>query len=747
MTFPDTTFTTGTTITSEWLNAVNDKCTAVYNVLDYGALGNGVQDDSAAIQSCIDAILAAGGGTMFVPKGTYKLDTGLVGGSNLHIQCEAGVTFDGSSMTTGNQTLLTYAGTAGDQINLAVNAERGDTQLTTATAHGLVAGDWIFLMSQRVCLHPDAGDWQLGTPTGYSWRANNATIAGDQRTTTQPNGIYYVAQNNGTTGSTEPTWPTTLGNSVVDGTVVWVATSYMSSVPYFAEPIQVKSIVDNYTFTLQTPILFPSYRINRDEETYISTRVSTIRKMNFCVGAKVSGNPTFIARGLVDTGFGVGVKFLYCKEPEIEATFDLGDLPSAGMYFIRTMNGSAKVRAFRPVNWIKGSFSHASFNSYKDLMSWWCSWDVEDTYGSQGLDVTYGGVTDGFGYSTSIGPKITGKSFSPKETGMTFHAGCYGAIVDNFYAYNCPTSGIFCRSRFVNITNFYAFSSSTQGRGIILGGWATDCVVSNFNINGMQYGISIDKDTELGVAGPAWRNIEITGGIITNCYSGIRFVVSEDIGGVTADPCGVHVSNVRFYNSTLTHIQIDKYWNSVRITNCSFGPLENTGRQAVIVNQNAVKCIVNNCSFLNLGSTNDGINAGYTISDTTTFPPSEYPYALHKIDANTLFVSGPIDEVYNTPTVGYYRPTTNFTLPSWCAGETIMCYSSSTITVTVPADDVNIPIGAEVTLVQESTGVITLAAATGITIIKTGSSTNGVGKFVTLKKLQYNRWVAYGNLV
>ena len=52
-----------------------------YGVLAYGATGNGSTDDTAAIQAALDAALAAGGGTVVIPSGTYKT-TGLTIGSN-----------------------------------------------------------------------------------------------------------------------------------------------------------------------------------------------------------------------------------------------------------------------------------------------------------------------------------------------------------------------------------------------------------------------------------------------------------------------------------------------------------------------------------------------------------------------------------------------------------------------------------------------------------------------------------------
>jgi len=49
---------------------------APVNVLDYGAVGNGVTDDAAAIQSAIDAVSAIGG-AVFIPAGSYVVGTSL----------------------------------------------------------------------------------------------------------------------------------------------------------------------------------------------------------------------------------------------------------------------------------------------------------------------------------------------------------------------------------------------------------------------------------------------------------------------------------------------------------------------------------------------------------------------------------------------------------------------------------------------------------------------------------------------
>lgn len=47
---------------------------ASVNVLDYGAVGDGVTDNRAAFQAAVNAVIAAGRGTVFVPSGTYVIN-------------------------------------------------------------------------------------------------------------------------------------------------------------------------------------------------------------------------------------------------------------------------------------------------------------------------------------------------------------------------------------------------------------------------------------------------------------------------------------------------------------------------------------------------------------------------------------------------------------------------------------------------------------------------------------------------
>ena len=62
-----------------------DTGTDLFDVKAYGATGNGTTVDSAAVQSALNAAIAAGGGTVYFPQGTYVVSR-LSFGSNLTIR-------------------------------------------------------------------------------------------------------------------------------------------------------------------------------------------------------------------------------------------------------------------------------------------------------------------------------------------------------------------------------------------------------------------------------------------------------------------------------------------------------------------------------------------------------------------------------------------------------------------------------------------------------------------------------------
>ena len=67
------------TFTGEWAQTLRRQAHwGVVNVKDWGAYGDGVHDDTAAIQAAIDAVQKAGGGTVYVPPGTYHTSSSLI---------------------------------------------------------------------------------------------------------------------------------------------------------------------------------------------------------------------------------------------------------------------------------------------------------------------------------------------------------------------------------------------------------------------------------------------------------------------------------------------------------------------------------------------------------------------------------------------------------------------------------------------------------------------------------------------
>ncbi|WP_326755089.1 right-handed parallel beta-helix repeat-containing protein [Streptomyces hirsutus] len=82
------------------------------NAKTYGAVGNGVADDTAAIQEAIDDANAAGGGVVYIPRGTYRLTSAL--SMKSHVQLKG----DGINATVLQQASSSSHGISGSNLEL-----------------------------------------------------------------------------------------------------------------------------------------------------------------------------------------------------------------------------------------------------------------------------------------------------------------------------------------------------------------------------------------------------------------------------------------------------------------------------------------------------------------------------------------------------------------------------------------------------------------------------------------------------
>src|SRR5215469_5671593 len=119
-----------------------------FNVKNFGAVGNGSTDDSAAIDSAITAVTAAGGGILFFPPGNFLMSTDtLTPPSNCVVQGSGigATTITNTCVTGGKDTTLTVVMTMTGGTNAStwtstnttypINAPTlGASTVTTTTA-------------------------------------------------------------------------------------------------------------------------------------------------------------------------------------------------------------------------------------------------------------------------------------------------------------------------------------------------------------------------------------------------------------------------------------------------------------------------------------------------------------------------------------------------------------------------------------------------------------------------------------
>lgn len=121
---------------------------------------------------------------------------------------------DGLTVWDGSADLTLTLHTSGYSPDRTNDAFVSDLTNELATGDGYTAGG--VTLQNAVSVVVDAVAWS------QVWQASTAYLVGQLVQPTVGNGFVYLVSVAGTSGAGEPSWPTTVGQCVTDGTVEWV---------------------------------------------------------------------------------------------------------------------------------------------------------------------------------------------------------------------------------------------------------------------------------------------------------------------------------------------------------------------------------------------------------------------------------------------------------------------------------------------------------------------------------------------
>lgn len=148
-----------------------------------------------------------------------------------------------------------------------------------------------------------------------TWQASTAYSLGVVVRPTTPNGCWYQCEVAGTSGSSEPTWPTTDQATVADGTVTWQAKRYYQ-VPF---SIGESSGASGYNFHLEgKSAIFPSGENQGGDLRFTSSDGSTL--LDFWIESVSGTSPNRLAKAWVEVPGDLSQKDIYCYFGNASAT-------------------------------------------------------------------------------------------------------------------------------------------------------------------------------------------------------------------------------------------------------------------------------------------------------------------------------------------------------------------------------------------------------------------------------------------
>lgn len=565
MTNPIPVFTTGTTITSEWLNFVNANLNEATSVKDFGAVGDGVTDDWAAIKAAVDAINLTGG-TLYFPPGhyytTYK-DHSIL--SNWIEITKSGVSFNASPGSVTIENFLFYVhGSYGAPIGIgSAGATRGDRNIPFASAHNLSVGDVIQIFSSVNAGSTDAGYYQMES-------TNPTTLQAGQLRLSEIHEVGKIIS------STEVS---------IDGRLVYP--NYKNNIVGYSNPLPDVTTAEIRKLNVVRGISFQGIKFR------------TVTANNF---------RSILARAVVDISFD-------------NCFFEAGSLP--GQHFkctdvkgVRITNCASRryPENITGSSWNSFLLSGGTCNTYISN----CRFEGE----SQVIDFTVGLLsTDPGGAETLAGAKcgqisnqhmiVSNCQFIRCNNGATTHPGCYDVLVNDNIAIGCDT-GFNLRSLKTMIANNILEASDY---GVAISAFYHDLTISGNRITRMPIasiwsGITISPLSGETMNRNNVQRVLIKGNYIYDELKTQRGIsIRNDGNGVPSNPSFTEFTDsiktaLSDYTIEDNHLDGCPIWigafiNGVNIKNNTFrgGSSFSPDKYILLTNQSA-KCYVDGNVFL-----------------------------------------------------------------------------------------------------------------------------------------------------
>lgn len=532
------------------------------------------------IQAAVDRLPSIGG-HIILSAGVYKATSELFLKGGIILE-GTDTTLDYTNAETGNW--ISARGSVSSEINISTSLTSSDNVCNTASTHGFAIENDVLLVSQRNALSADAGDLQLGLPTGGT-HAN-----------------------------------------------------------YFAEPLTVKAVVSSTQFEFAPPLRFVGYEpVGHTDQNQYARPSSTVRKINWCQFVRISGI-RFIAGNGTNRLLFEWCK--YCRVEKCH--FEMGSKQGTAISFSKSYMTEANqctTRHDANISDVEAEFPslRASFSPGKVFSCWSCGFvGCADLNGAGGWDVSY----NDYEYP-SVGSYVTGcRAIGNGTAGASSHSGTYATLFTNNHFINCR-SGIFIRSRMAIASNNIIIGwgrldkFSTVNYGIVItGGWAQESIISNNTIDNFGYGIQYGDASSLG--GRVDGRLLITNNQVKSCTHGIYLDHNSGLGPTTLF-CNIRVTDNQIYAPDIFGIFMDPYINGAFIDNNFIsGPLRfnDYNSAGIYQSNNSAENRISRNMFVNLGSGVQAIKSdplnNIPQTDLVTFPLATYPHLGNEYSGNRV---------------------------------------------------------------------------------------------------------------